>query len=267
MLTAGPFSSGQRSTTTFIQRPKPSRGNGDSNIHDLHKTKEQTNKLTAESVGKTREMLNLMHECQDAGVNTLYMLYEQGDQLKKTERILDETGNEIDQASTRIENIEKKENASLFCLPCVLCCTRDPGSVRKGKDPMKSVLRNDIDVYKNKLADQRNISTEENEHPKVIVSVPGKSWESHRKSATDEEKLENNLDKISVHVSSLKIIAKDMGKETSRHNEQLDTMNIKAQNTAIKLQSATRNVNNITQDKKKSSDETKTTKHFHCCFF
>ncbi|CAL8111671.1 unnamed protein product [Orchesella dallaii] len=246
----------------FILRPRTLKDD-DNDFEDLHRTNKRISTVTAESVGKTRELLGLMHECQDAGVNTLYMLYSQGEQLKKIDKTLDETGHEIKQASTTVENMKKKERASLCCLPYVLCCTRDPEKRRTESNRRDS--QEVVKVYENKLVEEQG----EVINP-TNTRMPD-SGDEPRKSATNEEKLANNLGNISRHVSTLKIIATDMGNETDRHNERVDTMNLKVEKSVINLGSVTRNVNNITSDDGADADrrirniENESIKHFRCC--
>ena len=55
-----------------------------------------------------------MEEASDAGVNTLVMLDEQGEQLNRIEDGMDQINNDMKQAEAQLTNLEK-------CCGCMVC--------------------------------------------------------------------------------------------------------------------------------------------------
>ena len=59
-------------------------------------------------------MKQMMEEATDAGVNTLVMLDEQGEQLERIEEGMDQINNDMRQAEEQLNNLEK-------CCGCCVC--------------------------------------------------------------------------------------------------------------------------------------------------
>lgn len=63
----------------------PSNNNDSQDTSELDAIKAQIHSTTNESLESTRRMLGMVAEAQDIGTNTMVMLDEQGEQLKKIE--------------------------------------------------------------------------------------------------------------------------------------------------------------------------------------
>ena len=75
---------------------------------------DRANKATNESVDATRRMRTMMEDAADAGVNTLVMLDEQGEQLNRIEEGMDQINNDMKKAEEQLTNLEK-------CCGCCIC--------------------------------------------------------------------------------------------------------------------------------------------------
>ena len=71
-------------------------------------------KVTDDSLAATHRMKQMMEEATDAGVNTLVMLDEQGEQLERIEEGMDQINNDMRQAEEQLNNLEK-------CCGCCVC--------------------------------------------------------------------------------------------------------------------------------------------------
>ena len=65
-----------------------------------------------ESVAATRRMRALMEDAEDAGVNTLLMLSEQGEQLDRIEEGMEVINSDTKKAEEQITKLER----------CCVCC-------------------------------------------------------------------------------------------------------------------------------------------------
>ena len=70
--------------------------------------------LTNESVEATHRMKNMMEEATSAGVQTLVMLDEQGEQLNRIEEGMDQINSDMRKAEDNLDNLEK-------CCGCCVC--------------------------------------------------------------------------------------------------------------------------------------------------
>ena len=81
---------------------------------DQQAMNDRANKATNESVDATRRMRTMMEDAADAGVNTLVMLDEQGEQLNRIEEGMDQINNDMKKAEEQLTNLEK-------CCGCCIC--------------------------------------------------------------------------------------------------------------------------------------------------
>ena len=75
---------------------------------------DRANAATNESVDATRRMRTMMEDAADAGVNTLVMLDEQGEQLNRIEEGMDQINSDMKKAEEQLTNLEK-------CCGCCVC--------------------------------------------------------------------------------------------------------------------------------------------------
>uniref|UniRef100_A0A8C6DA34 Synaptosome associated protein 23 n=1 Tax=Moschus moschiferus TaxID=68415 RepID=A0A8C6DA34_MOSMO len=78
----------------------------------------RANQVTDESLESTRRILGLAIESQDAGIKTITMLDEQGEQLKRIEEGMDQINKDMREAEKTLTELNK------CCGLCVCPCSR-----------------------------------------------------------------------------------------------------------------------------------------------
>merc|ERR1711971_226509 len=81
---------------------------------DLERFKRQQNAVTDASLESTRNMVNMMEESNTTGAKTIEMLENQGEQLNRIEKGLDDINADMKQAEQHITQMEK------FCGLCLM---------------------------------------------------------------------------------------------------------------------------------------------------
>nr|1L4A_C Chain C, S-SNAP25 fusion protein [Doryteuthis pealeii] len=74
---------------------------------ELEEIQQQCNQVTDDSLESTRRMLNMCEESKEAGIRTLVMLDEQGEQLDRIEEGLDQINQDMKDAEKNLEGMEK----------------------------------------------------------------------------------------------------------------------------------------------------------------
>ena len=74
---------------------------------DLERFKRQQNQVTDASLESTRNMVNMMEESNSTGAKTIEMLENQGEQLDRIEKGLDDVNADMKQAEQHITQMEK----------------------------------------------------------------------------------------------------------------------------------------------------------------
>jgi len=91
---------------------------------DQQAMNDRANNTTNESVDATRRMRTMMEDAADAGVNTLVMLDEQGEQLNRIEEGMDQINSDMKKAEEQLTNLEK-------CCGCCICPWKKVRSILK----------------------------------------------------------------------------------------------------------------------------------------
>uniref|UniRef100_A0A673UXZ4 t-SNARE coiled-coil homology domain-containing protein n=1 Tax=Suricata suricatta TaxID=37032 RepID=A0A673UXZ4_SURSU len=86
----------------------------------------RTHQVTDESLESTRRMLGLVIESQDAGIKTVTMLDEQGEQLNRIEEGMDQINKDMREAEKTLIELNK------CCGLCVCPCNRTKNFESKG---------------------------------------------------------------------------------------------------------------------------------------
>jgi len=170
---------------------------------DLERFKAQQNAVADQSLESTRNMVRLVEESQAAGVNTITMLEQQGEQLDRIEGGLDNINAEMKEAEKHLTGMEK------WCGLCVM-----PWYKRK------------------KIKDVDDSKWETSKDGTVVKKQPGGGATSGSHSGgtyieriTDdarEDEMEENMQAVGSVLSNLKEMSQAMGGEIERQNKQLD---------------------------------------------
>ncbi|CAK9293427.1 unnamed protein product [Gordionus sp. m RMFG-2023] len=188
-------------------------------LQDLHL---KMNQKTDESLESTRNMMNLCEEGKDAGIRTLVMLDEQGEQLDRVEEGMDQINVDMREAEKNLTGLEK------FCGLCSICPWTKK-NFEKGSTYEKTWKSSD---------DGKIVSGQ----PRVIDERNGKGPSSgfivRITNDAREDEMEENIEQVSGMVGNLKNMAIDMGNEIESQNRQVDRINQKATSNESRIEQA-----------------------------
>ncbi|KAM4014259.1 synaptosomal-associated protein 23-like isoform 2-T5 [Anomaloglossus baeobatrachus] len=176
----------------------------------------RANQVTDESLESTRRMLTLAEQSQDAGVKTLTMLDEQGEQLKRVEEGLDQINKDMREAEKNLTELNK-------CCGLCVCPGKRPKNFETG------------DVYKKAWGSKEQGSDDVvSKQPRQVngqqPSGAGQSGGYIKKVTNDarEDEMDENLQQVGSIIGNLKHMALDMGNEIDSQNKMIDRINEKA---------------------------------------
>ncbi|XP_051000419.1 synaptosomal-associated protein 23 isoform X2 [Acomys russatus] len=179
----------------------------------------RANQVTDESLESTRRILGLAIESQDAGIKTITMLDEQGEQLNRIEEGMDQINKDMREAEKTLTELNK------CCGLCVCPCNRTK-NFESGKN------------YKATWGDGGDNSPSD-----VVSKQPGRiangqpqqrtgaaSGEYIKRITNDarEDEMEENLTQVGSILGNLKNMALDMGNEIDAQNQQIQRITEKA---------------------------------------
>lgn len=236
-------------------------------VKDLEQDKIQTTHVTKESVESTRRMLQMMSECEDAGVNTLRMLNTQGEALNRTEGTLDEMENDLTDSGKTIKRISRMNKVPLVLLPMYLMFKSKPPPIPSvDKFPSTTALVPSKDEKKSPssakliskpwwLGSKGKINLEDDSkagndnrnlnNGRVVGSLGKNETENTDRffmkitEEPEEDEIESNLGVVSKHLHELKGHAIQIGSTVEDQNSQIDRIHNKAENNEKKIDEIT----------------------------
>ncbi|KAM9645815.1 synaptosomal-associated protein 23 isoform 1-T1 [Trichechus inunguis] len=190
----------------------------------------RAHQVTDESLESTRRILGLAIESQDAGVKTMTMLDEQGEQLKRIEEGMDQINKDMKEAEKTLTELNK------CCGLCVCPCNRT-----KNFESTKA--------YKATWADGGDNSAKN-----VVSKQPGRVTNGQPQQAATgaasggyikritndarEDEMEENLTQVGSILGNLKNLALDMGNEIDAQNQQIPRIIEKADTNKDRIENA-----------------------------
>jgi synaptosomal-associated protein 25 len=189
---------------------------------ELSAIQTQMNQTTNESLESTRRMLGLCEDSKEAGIRTLVMLDEQGEQLDAIDSGMDRINAEMRDAEKNLEGLEK------CCGLCVLPWKRTK-NVEKSAAYSKT--------FKGNEDGKVNSSG-----PRQVVAQngmgPGSGYIQRITNDAREDEMEENLQQVSTMIGNLRNMACDMGNEISNQNNQIDRIKGKTDISQIRIEGA-----------------------------
>nr|BAF50734.1 DjSNAP-25 [Dugesia japonica] len=176
------------------------------------------NATTDESLESTRRMLAMCEEAKEAGISTLVMLDDQGEQLDRIDEGMDKINQDMKDAEKNLDDLNK------CCGLCIL--------------PWNKVKRDDYDkTWKKEEAGKDNA-----DGPRIVIDQNGMGVQGGyiTKITNDarEDEMDQNITEVSGMVSNLKNMAIDMGSSIAQQNQQIDKINRKAINNDERIRNA-----------------------------
>ncbi|XP_006066248.1 synaptosomal-associated protein 23 isoform X1 [Bubalus kerabau] len=201
----------------------------------------RANQVTDESLESTRRILGLAIESQDAGIKTITMLDEQGEQLKRIEEGMDQINKDMREAEKTLTELNK------CCGLCVCPCSRfsDVGCFYE----IRTKNFESSKAYKATWGDGGD-----NSPSNIVSKQPGRVTNGQPQQATAgaasggyikritndarEDEMEENLTQVGSILGNLKNMALDMGNEIEAQNRQIERITEKADTNKDRIDNA-----------------------------
>lgn len=187
------------------------------------------NATTDESLESTRRMLQLCEESKEAGIKTLVMLDDQGEQLERVEGGLDTINQDMREAEEHLKGMEK------CCGLCILPCMKTQ-DFEKNSEYAKAWKKDDDGGVVN-------------DQPRITVGDSGMGpqggYITRITNDAREDEMDENIQQVSTMVGNLRNMAIDMSTEVSNQNRQLDRIQEKTQSNEVRVESANKRTNKL----------------------
>uniref|UniRef100_A0A8C9PY96 Synaptosomal-associated protein n=1 Tax=Spermophilus dauricus TaxID=99837 RepID=A0A8C9PY96_SPEDA len=201
----------------------------------------RAHQVTDESLESTRRILGLAIESQDAGIKTITMLDEQGEQLNRIEEGMDQINKDMREAEKTLTELNK------CCGLCICPCNRfsDVGCFYETRTKNFESGK----AYKATWGDGGD-----NSPSNVVSKQPGRVTNGQPQQPTTgaasggyikritndarEDEMEENLTQVGSILGNLKNMALDMGNEIEAQNRQIDRITEKADTNKDRIDNA-----------------------------
>ncbi|KAM9707497.1 synaptosome associated protein 23.1 isoform 1-T1 [Menidia menidia] len=217
-----------------------------SNMEDM--TVEQmairANQVTDESLESTRRMLQLAEESKQTGTNTLVMLDEQGEQLKRVEEGMDQINQDMRQAEKNLTDLSK------CCGMCVCPCDR-VSSIENDSRYKRTWgiggAESEGDANSTGVVSRQPSGVRNGQTAQVNTQAPSGTGPYIKRVTNDarEDEMEDNLQAVGSIIGNLKTMALDMGNEIDTQNKQIDRITDKADMNKFRIDEANQRANKL----------------------
>ncbi|KAM7535366.1 hypothetical protein Aperf_G00000093491 [Anoplocephala perfoliata] len=184
---------------------------------ELDQIKFKMNAVTDESLDATRRMMAMCEEAKEAGISTLVMLDDQGEQLDRINEGMDQINEDMKDAEKNLDDLNK------CCGLCVL-----PWNKRKGKGDFAKQLK-DEDGFGG-------------DGPRIIVDQNGMGptggYITRITHDAREDEMDQNMQEVAGMIGNLRNMAIDMGSEINQQNAQVERIHLKAKANADRIKKA-----------------------------
>uniref|UniRef100_A0A8C8R7S7 Synaptosomal-associated protein n=1 Tax=Pelusios castaneus TaxID=367368 RepID=A0A8C8R7S7_9SAUR len=189
----------------------------------------RANQVTDESLESTKRILGMDVESQDAGIKTITMLDEQGEQLTRTEEGMDQINKDMKEAEKTLIELNK------CCGLCVCPCNRTK-NFESGKS-YKSTWSDGGENSTDHVVSRQPGRVTNNQHQPQTAGGASGGYITQINDAREDE-MEENLSQVGNILGNLKSMALDMGNEIDAHNKQIDRINEKADTNKDRIEQA-----------------------------
>ncbi|CAG7838150.1 unnamed protein product [Allacma fusca] len=200
---------------------------------ELDSMRLQAKRKRIATLESTREMVNLFHQCEDAGISTWVNLKRQDATLGRVESKMDQMHSNLVTADKTLVKIEKGERACCWCSFCPSCKS-------KPKEDNPNLWRPVVAAKNRSWDDNKEGHFRLKSTPTPMISE--KDPQLPKDSIGTETEIDQNLDQVSIMVKNLKTIALEVGQEVTVGNEQLDRLNLKTASNVRTIHSMTKRV-------------------------
>ncbi|KAF3845194.1 hypothetical protein F7725_008357 [Dissostichus mawsoni] len=201
----------------------------------------RADQVTDESLESTRRMLQMAEESRQTGTNTIVMLDEQGEQLRRVDEGMDQINQDMRQAEKNLTDLSK------CCGICVCPCDRVSSIEKDSKYKRTWGIRgadNENDSNGGKVV-SRQPSGVRNGQVQANASAPSGPYIKRITNDAREDEMEENLDAVGSIIGNLKNMAQDMGNEIDSQNKHIDSINDKADMNKSRIEEANQRANKL----------------------
>ncbi|XP_068608378.1 synaptosomal-associated protein 23-like isoform X2 [Brachionichthys hirsutus] len=202
----------------------------------------RANQVTDESLESTRRMLQLAEESRQTGGNTMVMLDQQGEQLKRVEEGMDQINQDMRTAEKNLTDLSK------CCGLCVCPCDRVSSIEHDSRYKRTWGIRGDgeTDSTGSKVVSRQPSTVHNGQAAQVNAAASGPYIKRVAHDAREDE-MEENLEAVGGIIGNLKTMAADMGSEIDKQNRQIDNITGKADMNKVRIEEANVRANKLIQ--------------------
>lgn len=190
----------------------------------------RAHQVTDESLESTRRILGLAIESQDAGIKTITMLDEQGEQLNRIEEGMDQINKDMKEAEKTLTELNK------CCGLCVCPCNRTK-NFESGK-AYKTTWGDGGDNPSNKVVSKQPGRVTNGQPQQAATGAANDGYIKRITNDAREDEMEENLSQVGNILGNLKHMALDMGNEIEAQNRQIDRITEKADTNKDRIEGA-----------------------------
>nr|XP_046268174.1 synaptosomal-associated protein 23-like isoform X3 [Scatophagus argus] len=202
----------------------------------------RANQVTDESLESTRRMLQMAEESRQTGVNTMVMLDQQGEQLKRVEEGMDQINQDMRQAEKNLTDLSK------CCGLCVCPCDRVSSIEHDSRYKRTWGIgggEGDGDSNGSKVVSRQPSAVRNGQAAQVNAPAPSGPYVKRITNDAREDEMEENLDAVGSIIGNLKTMAVDMGSEIDKQNKQIDNIAAKADMNKMRIDEANQRANKL----------------------
>lgn len=168
--------------------------------NELTDMQARADQVADESLESTRRMLQLVEESKDAGIRTLVMLDEQGEQLERIEEGMDQINKDMKEAEKNLTDLGN------LCGLCPCPCNKLKGGGQSWGNNQDGV----VSSQPARVVDERE-----------QMAISGGFIRRVTNDARENE-MDENLEQVGSIIGNLRHMALDMGNEIDTQNRQID---------------------------------------------
>ncbi|XP_041809537.1 synaptosomal-associated protein 23-like isoform X2 [Chelmon rostratus] len=202
----------------------------------------RANQVTDESLESTRRMLQMAEESKQTGVNTMVMLDQQGEQLKRVEEGMDQINQDMRQAEKNLTDLSK------CCGLCVCPCDRVSSIEHDSRYKRTWGMgggEGEGDSNGSKVVSRQPSAVRNGQAAHVNAQAPSGPYIKRITNDAREDEMEDNLNAVGSIIGNLKTMAVDMGNEIDKQNKQIDGITAKADMNRVRIEEANQRANKL----------------------
>lgn len=190
----------------------------------------RAHQVTDESLESTRRILGLAIESQDAGIKTITMLDEQGEQLNRIEEGMDQINKDMKEAEKTLTELNK------CCGLCVCPCNRTK-NFEAGK-AYKATWGDGGDNSSSNVVSKQPGRVTNGQPQRAATGAASGGYINRITNDAREDEMEENLTQVGNILGNLKNMALDMGNGIEAQNRQIERITEKADTNKDRIDNA-----------------------------